>query len=50
MNRDGYYWIRVQDGEWQPAHWYDGLWWVTGSEVPLRDDTDVEVGEKLTRG
>lgn len=46
---DRYYWVRSHsEEEWQPAHWYDGYWWVTGSEVQReRDRYDQWVRIKL---
>lgn len=46
--QEGYYWIRVNGGEAQVAQWVGDLWWLTGSEVPVREG-DVEVVSELLR-
>jgi hypothetical protein len=40
-----FWWINGGIG-WRPAEWYDGLWWTTGSEVPVTAE-DIEVGEEI---
>jgi hypothetical protein len=33
LEDDQHYWILWGD-TWKMAHWYDGLWWFSGTEVP----------------
>lgn len=44
--REGYYWIETING-WEPAHWNNGAWWLTGVDFPSLKVDGVQVGDQL---
>ena len=51
---DGYYWIRFEEGQWQPAEWLDkyGIWLTIGSSargnIHLHTNR-IEVSERIVK-
>lgn len=44
----GFYWVRPAPGaQWEPAHFDGENWWLTGSDVPMPEQSVAEVGVKL---
>lgn len=48
MDREnGYYWIKFEGQDWEPAKYSDGVWHVIGDTYQWEDKDLIQIGNRI---